>query len=90
MISIEQFRDMLSYDPETGIFRWLIKPAKNVHVGAIAGCQTRDGGWRIRAMKKEFPAAVMAFAMMTGRWPNGDVDHKDRNRANNKWSNLGR
>lgn len=30
----------------------------------------------------------IVYAMNTGKWPEREIDHYDRNRANNKFSNL--
>lgn len=33
-------------------------------------------------------AHVLAWAFMTGEWPNTDVDHKNNIRNDNRWENL--
>lgn len=87
-------RKLVSYDPETGQFHWLIKMRGRTHgggprkIGSLAGGPTGNGGWHLTLLKRHYPAAVIAFVMMTDRWPIGEIDHRDRNRANNRWSNL--
>lgn len=86
-ISIELLHQKFIYDPETGALtnRKNGKPAftTTCHWGYRCACVTISKG-----VKKLVKAHRVAFALMEGRWPNGDVDHIDGNRSNNRWSNL--
>jgi hypothetical protein len=83
----ERLRELLDYDPATGLFVWLISPRRNVPVGSVAGT-LRNGYIRIRIEMEAFSAHRLAWFYMTGEWPPGQVDHIDGNRSNNRWSNL--
>lgn len=89
MLTVEHLREQLNYDPLSGIFTWRAV-RRGVRYGEIAGSPVtaKKGGWRVKLDGKEYPAAVLAFFYMTGRWPIGDVDHRDRDRSNNRWVNL--
>ena len=82
-----RLKELLYYNPDTGIFSWKISPAYHIKIGAIAG--TRCSGYiRIRVDKKNYKAHRLAFLYMDGKWPQGQVDHGDHIRHNNKWGNL--
>jgi len=94
-------KEALHYDTETGIFTWLTRPVshfKNSHecnncnsrlANTKAGSVNKDDGYlRIKLKPKLYFAHRLAFLYMEGYLPENDVDHIDRNRANNKWSNL--
>ncbi len=93
----DQVREIFDYNPETGEFRWRIKSrgkvaggGRGIQPGDPAGskCSGKLGGWRLKALGAEYPAGVVAFVIVKGRWPVGDVDHEDRDRMNNRWKNL--
>jgi hypothetical protein len=46
-------------------------------------------GYRVICINgRRFKAARLAVLVMTGRWPRHQVDHKNRNRSDDRWSNL--
>ena len=79
-------KEVLSYDPDTGIFVW--KKALNDHiiVGSPAGYRN-DGYINIGLHGSTFRAHRLAFIYMTGTCPE-EVDHIDMDRSNNRWTNL--
>jgi len=75
------------YDPETGEFTWNIGGRKKVAY-ARAGSLDGKGYWRIMIDGVDYRAHRLAWLYMTGRWPVQEVDHKNRNRTDNRWANL--
>jgi hypothetical protein len=85
-LSAEYLRSVLRYDPDNGQFYWLIA-GNGRTVGMVAGC-VGTRAWHIVIDGQKYPAHRLAVLWMTGRWPSYLVDHKDRDRLNNKWCNL--
>ena len=88
MLTQEELRNWLSYDPETGIFRWIRKPSRSIVVGQMAGHPDDAGYVRIKLNKKSYLAHRLAWLYMTGEWPERLVDHRDCTPINNRWKNL--
>lgn len=84
----QRLREVLHYDPETGIFTWLTKIADKVSVGARAG-QSRPNGYRaIGVLGSRHLEHRLAVLYMTGAWPAEEVDHVNGVRGLNSWENL--
>lgn len=98
----ERLKELLSYDPLTGVFVWHEREIR-------AGSERTDKSWnskyagkqagqvygpdglervRISVDKVRYLAHRLAWLWMTGSWPNKEIDHKDMDPLNNKWSNL--
>lgn len=85
----EDLKKIISYNPESGEFRWKTNYGKKIKAGAVAGGLDKNNGyWHIRIGYNLIRAHRLAFFYMTGQWPKDSVDHIDGDRANNKWSNL--
>lgn len=87
IITQERVRQLVSYDPSTGLFRWLVAPNGRVKIGAIAGSTTNRGYVRIALDGKRYLAHRLAFIYMTGRCAK-EIDHIDGYRENNSFDNL--
>ena len=87
MITHERLLYLLSYDPETGVFRWNVNHHK-MHAGDIAGGIGAKGYWMIGIDCVRYYAHRLAWFYMTGEWPSEKIDHKDTNRIRNVWENL--
>lgn len=85
----ELLQQALSYDPETGIFCWLVDRGRFAKTGAVAGCTNGRGYRVIKVYGKHFYAHRMAWMMTVGELADDvEVDHIDGNKANNKLANL--
>lgn len=89
MITQERLRDLLHYDPETGIFTWLMRPSNRVKIGSVAGHVSSKHGYReIRVDGVLHRAHRLAWLYMTGKRPNGEIDHENTIRDDNRLDNL--
>jgi hypothetical protein len=89
----EEIKRLLSYDPETGIISWIV-PRNGVRLSKIAGHERNklaanaNGYIRIMVNWKSYYAHRLAWLIYYWDWPEGQIDHIDGDRRNNKISNL--
>lgn len=88
MITLDRLKQILHYDPETGVWTWLIKPSRRLAQGSVAGTIKQDGYRQIIFAGQHYYSAVLAWFYMTGEWPTNLVDHENRNRSDDRWLNL--
>lgn len=87
-LSQEKLKQRLRYDPITGIFHHLTNTGR-AKIGAEAGVRhNKHGHLRIKVDGKGYLAHRAAWLYMTGEWPPGRIDHKDKDPANNAWDNF--
>ncbi len=86
-LSWERLREALHYEPETGIFTNIIRRGRRIRPNTIAGCLTGIGRVVIRIDGINYLAHRLAWFYMTGRWVE-QIDHRDLDQANNRFSNL--
>lgn len=88
LVSAERLRDLLMYEPETGVFTNRVTRNARSCAGAISGSPDADGYLLVCLEWRTYKLHQLAFLYMTGEWPTGLVDHKDTCRSNNAWANL--
>lgn len=86
--SFRVLRHFISYDPKSGIFKWLRNPGKKIKTGSVAGNVGINGYRRIGLDGHLYQAHRIAFLLMNGAWPKKDIDHLNGHRDDNRWSNL--
>lgn len=87
-LTADRLRELLSYDPETGDFVWLVSPRRNVAAGTLAGSVHSKGYLHIRVDCGLYLSHRLARLYVTGEWPAALVDHRDGDKRNNRYSNL--
>lgn len=88
MITHSFVKELLHYDPETGIFRWKVALTNSVGVGLVAGTLGSRGYWHIRIGGTTYASHRLAWFYVHGEWPTQVIDHIDRDRSNNRIANL--
>jgi hypothetical protein len=88
-LTIEILQSLLNYAPETGVLTWKVSSARRVSVGDIAGGIDKSTGYmRIKIKGRLYRAHRIAWALHHGAVPEFDLDHKNRNRTDNRIGNL--
>lgn len=85
--NIDEIRNFLSYDAETGLFTWEVRRGR-VPAGATAGTMDNKGYIAISFLGVRALAHRIAWFYVYGHWPVSYIDHIDGNRSNNRISNL--
>jgi len=86
-ITQERLKELLGYDPLTGIFIWKVSGYR-LKIGRIAGGFHSTGYWGIMLDGKPYQAHRLAWLYIYGMWPIGVIDHRDHDKANNRIDNL--
>ena len=90
MITQESLKEVLNYNPQTGLFSWS-KPRRGVKRGATPGW-LNESGYVIIGLDgrsgRSYRAHRLAWLWMTGDWPINQIDHINGVRNDNRWGNL--
>lgn len=86
-LSISKIKELLSYDPDTGIFKWRVQSGRSA-AGVVAGCVIRHGFIQINVLGRVIKANRLAWAFIHGEWPDNKIWHIDGNNGNNAATNL--
>lgn len=102
-IDVELLRKLITYDPVSGITLWKRREPwmfvgkwpdracaswNTRYAGKEVGCFDKDGYQVASALGVYFKVHRAVWALMTGKWPLGEVDHQDTDTGNNRWLNL--
>ena len=87
-LTAQRLRELLDYEPGTGLFRWRMRVGRygRIPAGSTAGGLDSNGYVLIRVDGKRYGAHRLAWLHVHGEWPNGEIDHvfgvKHDNRIN--------
>jgi hypothetical protein len=86
VINQSSLKEVLNYDPLTGIFTWKVSGSGR-RIGKIAG-GIDDGYNKIKVNNKLYKGHRLAWLYVYGTWPMADIDHINGQRADNRIANL--
>lgn len=81
MITQEELKKIIHYNPDTGV-------VSRLPLGLPIECKDSHGYVVVKIAGKAYKAHRLAFLYMTGRMPDGDIDHGNFDRSDNRWCNI--
>jgi HNH endonuclease/AP2 domain len=87
VLTAERLREVLNYDPETGIFTWKLRTSWRVRVGDFAGSQFGKRR-QIGVDGVDHYVHRLAWLYVYGVWPASGIDHMNGDPSDNRICNL--
>lgn len=88
MLTQERLKELLEYDPETGVFVWKITRRGKAKAGARAGAINNNGYEHIWIDQIAYKSHRLAWLYVNGSWPARAIDHINRIKSDNRITNL--
>ena len=93
LISHEELKRILDYNPDTGVFVWKEKISDKVVVGSVAGCESKNSCGNatyliVGIYGRNYRGHRLAWFHHYGVWPKGVVDHINQDGLDNSIKNL--
>lgn len=88
MLTHKRLLSLLDYNLDTGVFTWKVQRGFKAIAGSVAGCWRTDGYRMLTIDDIHYKASRVAWFYMTGRWPQHQVDHINRNPGDDRFANL--
>ena len=88
MLTQERLKQLLHYNPETGVFTRAVRYSARYLAGQPVGAKDSKGYLQTVVDGKTIRLHRLAWFYMHGQWPEGEIDHQDGNKRNNIFSNL--
>ena len=85
---IEKLKDILDFNPTTGLFTWRVRMSQKIKQGSPAGWRDCNGYIKITIFGKRHRAHRLAWAIHYGEWPSSMIDHINGNGEDNRICNL--
>ena len=88
-LSQSELKEILHYNPKTGVFTWIESNSNRVKIGDIAGHFHKSSGYIVIAINgKLCKSHRLAWLYMTGHVPKDCIDHINGDRSDNRFCNL--
>lgn len=88
-LSATRLREVVTYEPLTGLFRWREYRGHWARAGDVAGSLDKSSGYvQICIDQVSQYAHRLAWLYTHGRWPEGLIDHENHDRSDNRIDNL--
>ena len=84
----ERLLVLMVYDPITGDLFWRENRKGGARAGQLAGSWNTGGYRQVYIDGSYYLRSHLVWLIETGAWPADQLDHRDRNRANDRIGNL--
>jgi len=88
ILTADRLLELLAYEPGTGEFRWLVRSARCIRPGDLAGTVHVRGYRLVSIDGRKYRAHRLVWLYVRGEWPAQDIDHLNGDRADNRIENL--
>ena len=87
MLTHERLLQVFDYNPDTGVFKRKLKQT-GVSQGAVSGSRNNEGYLVTSVDSKIYKCHRLAWFYMVGKWPEGQIDHINGQKDDNRFQNL--